>query len=392
MIKPVHPFPARMAPELALRALGNLPKNSIVLDPMTGSGTVLRQAVEFGHTAIGYDVDPLAVLMSNVWSSTVDSASVTAALNEVLDTALQASDSAVSLPWLDSDPETLTFVKFWFADRQSHDLRRLAYALDQVSAELSTETLNVLKLAISRIIVTKEQAASLARDTSHSRPHRVTETNEYDVYSGFKKATLQILQRLNHSGFQGHARAGVGDARKLGAVADKSIDAIITSPPYLNAIDYMRGHKLALVWLGYTIKSLREIRAGSIGAEKSIVEKFSSVELGEIMTGMGELHKLPAKNHGMIRRYVDDMCVTFSEVSRVLKSSGRATFVVGNSCLRGVYIKNSEAVRFAAIAADLELIDSYEREIPEASRYLPVTGTQLAKRMRTETILTFQAA
>jgi hypothetical protein len=80
------------------------------------------------------------------------------------------------------------------------------------------------------------------------------------------------------------------------------------------------------------------------------------------------------------------------ESSRVLKPGGVATFVVGNSCLKGVYIKNSEAVRLAAEAANLGLVETYEREIPETSRYLPVTGHQLAKRMRTETILSFKAA
>ena len=38
-IKPIHPFPARMAPELAIDALHLLPKGSLVLDPMAGSGT-----------------------------------------------------------------------------------------------------------------------------------------------------------------------------------------------------------------------------------------------------------------------------------------------------------------------------------------------------------------
>jgi len=56
----VHPFPARMAPELAFESLRHLKAGSIVLDPMSGSGTVLRQASDMGHSAIGFDMDPLA--------------------------------------------------------------------------------------------------------------------------------------------------------------------------------------------------------------------------------------------------------------------------------------------------------------------------------------------
>lgn len=68
MIPPVHPFPARMAPEIAFRRLRRLPPGSVILDPMAGSGTVLRHATELGHKAIGFDLDPLAVLMTQVWT------------------------------------------------------------------------------------------------------------------------------------------------------------------------------------------------------------------------------------------------------------------------------------------------------------------------------------
>ena len=60
----VHPFPARMASEVALDALAGLPPKSTVLDPMCGSGVVVRRALESGHSGIGVDIDPLAALMA----------------------------------------------------------------------------------------------------------------------------------------------------------------------------------------------------------------------------------------------------------------------------------------------------------------------------------------
>ena len=65
----VHPFPARMASEVALRALDGLPRGSSVLDPLCGSGLVVRRALDCGHIGIGPDIDPLAVLMAKVWTS-----------------------------------------------------------------------------------------------------------------------------------------------------------------------------------------------------------------------------------------------------------------------------------------------------------------------------------
>jgi hypothetical protein len=72
LVATVHPFPARMAADIALRRLRRLSPNSLVLDPMAGSGTVLRTASDVGHRGVGFDLDPLAVLMARVWTRPVN--------------------------------------------------------------------------------------------------------------------------------------------------------------------------------------------------------------------------------------------------------------------------------------------------------------------------------
>ena len=63
--KHVHPFPARMAPEIALDKIEQLTApGATVLDPMCGSGTVVRLATESNRAAIGVDLDPLAVIIT----------------------------------------------------------------------------------------------------------------------------------------------------------------------------------------------------------------------------------------------------------------------------------------------------------------------------------------
>lgn len=51
-------------------------------------------------------------------------------------------------------------------------------------------------------------------------------------------------------GKRGVARIAVADARELSAVGTGPIDTVITSPPYLNAVDYYRRHQLEMFWLG----------------------------------------------------------------------------------------------------------------------------------------------
>src|SRR5258708_32038781 len=84
---PIHPFPARMAPGIALEALGESDVPLRVLDPMAGSGTVLAVARSKGHSAIGVDLDPLSVLLARVWTRTVNAPQANDKATEVLDRA-----------------------------------------------------------------------------------------------------------------------------------------------------------------------------------------------------------------------------------------------------------------------------------------------------------------
>ena len=107
---------------------------------------------------------------------------------------------------------------------------------------------------------------------------------------------------------------------------------------------------------------------------------------------MGDLVGLSKRHVAMIDRYVADVCKMTSEVARVLRPSGRATFVVGNSCLTGTFVNNAEFVSQACIQAGLKFETSTVRDLPEQKRYLPMkTSSPLQNRMRTETILCFSA-
>ena len=388
-IRPIHPFPARMAPEVAIGTLCDLPASSVVLDPMAGSGTVLRHACNMGHAALGYDVDPLAVLISKAWITPVSDDAIQAVYRDVLRDALSRDPLDVALPWIDDDHETGMFVNYWFAKEQQRDLRCISAAIaDKCEATDAEEThacLDVLKVALSRIIVTKEQCASLARDTSHSRPHRVATVSDYRVYEGFGRSVQKVRKRLLAQPPKAQGTVSLGDARKLD-VCDESVDLVITSPPYLNAIDYLRGHRLSLVWLGHQLSDLRAIRAGSVGTERGPDGNQDDVE--EILGAMGSIGDLPSRYRGMVTRYAHDVHCIVREVARVLRQHGSATFVVGNSCLRDVFVCNSGAIRTSAALNGLVVCEEFERELPRRQRYLPISdhGT-LGRRMRTETIV-----
>jgi len=395
MIRTIHPFPARMAPELALKSLKRLVPGSVVLDPMSGSGTVIRQAAELGLRPIGFDMDPLAVLMSRVWTKFVDDELIVQVANSIMENARNVDLREVTLPWIDESAQTTEFINYWFGEKQQVDLRKIAFVLHQFSLRRFSKekhaAADVIRIALSRIIITKEQGASLARDTSHSRPHKVANASDYDIMEGLGRSIRQVRMRLKENPPAGAVIIELGDARSLKALEKDSVDAVLTSPPYLNAIDYLRGHRMSLVWLGHRIEDLRDVRSSSIGAERAPDKPITSELYVPIKRAICNSADLPPKYHLTIERYSEDVYKMFSEIARVTKPGGSATFVVGNSCLKGVFIQNSAGVIAAAKMVGFKKLRTDERELPAQNRYLPMAKDgALGKRMRTETIISFK--
>ncbi|MHB1528626.1 MAG: DNA methyltransferase [Acidiferrobacteraceae bacterium] len=388
----IHPFPARMAPELALRQTKDLERNSMVLDPMAGSGTVLKAAAQNGHRCIGFDIDPLAVLMTTVATARLDTRQLDRLAQRLMTRASRIRQRDIDLPWFDR--ATSEFAEYWFAQSQRHALKKIAHVLHHTPA-LSNNSVeaSALRIAVSRLIITKESGASLARDVSHSRPHRVTDENDFDVFEQFEKSVERIKRWFEGGSYGIRPRVRLGDARRLTWVRNHSIDMVMTSPPYLNAIDYMRGHRLSLIWLGYGIDDLRRVRSESIGAERGPDSNDISKAARSVRDSLGATHKLPTRHQQMVDRYCLDLTLMLRQVARVLKKTGRAVFVVGNSCLKDIFISNSRGVDVAAHLAGLRLIAETERKLPSSHRYLPMPTDKtsaLGRRMRTETILTFK--
>lgn len=393
MTSNVHPFPARMAPEIAIRYLEHVKgfegARPLIADPMCGSGTVLVEAARRGYDAVGVDMDPLAVLMSSVASRQID----VCALADSARAAVREARALPETPRLWNDDETEDFARFWFGDKQRDQLARLSIALSRID---SIEVREALQIALSRIIDTKSPKASLASDTSHSRPHRTVRASDhdYDVYDGFLKSTKQLGRFFDKRELSGDVAVKCGDARNL-ELSDDCVDAIITSPPYLNAIDYMRGHRLSLVWLGYSIPLLREIRSNSIGSERALTgdaahganRLVAFVENDEENVPNPDL--LPRK---ALLRYASDLTLIACEMKRVARPGACVITVVGNSTLKGNFIRNADMMALALAGAGISVKSRSVREIPDSARYLPIKSSQtLSRRMREEVVLVAKA-
>lgn len=397
---PIHPFPARMAPGIALEAVRDAKEILRVLDPMAGSGTVLAVARAHGHRAFGVDIDPLSVMLARVWTTPVDRYELSDKAEQVLDRARHLSQKTIAKQSYPSrsNAETREFIRYWFDTEARKQLASLAVAIDRVRNDKIREA---LWCAFSRLIIAKQAGASLAMDLSHSRPHRAFDTAPIKPFDHFVSAVHIVASNLpaRVSGEKVGPAATVtrGDARNLD-LRSESIDLVLTSPPYLNAIDYMRCSKFSLVWMGHNVDELREIRGSSVGAEVGLIPE--SQDRKNLESAIGRLRLSPAlapRQHRMLTRYAFDMDRALGEAMRVLRPKGRAIYVVGDSTLRSTFVSNSTVVSALAERHGFLQVARHERTLPANRRYLPPpkqrgSSAALDARMRREVVLVFKKA
>ena len=391
----VHPFPARMAPDIALDVVMERKAPLCVLDPMSGSGTVLAIARSKGHCAIGVDIDPLAVLISRVWTTAIDSGEVKGKAIEVLKRARDVFSSLRTRHAYpeESDEETKHFLRYWFDDYARRQLASLSTVIRDIRDDAVREA---LWCAFSRLIITKQSGASLAMDLSHSRPHRCFVRAPAKPFRKFLWAVDRVVGNCIESDNRAIGPATSvreGDARNL-ALDDGSVDLVLTSPPYLNAIDYFRCSKFSLVWMGYSIGELRHLRSIIVGTEVG-KDAGDDREIQEILSDLKLKPKLRSRQEAVLMRYIDDMRQSVGEAARVLTRDGCAVYVIGENTVRGTFIPNSLIVEMVADIAGLRCTTRRSRELPANRRYLPPPSKQseytaLNGRMRREVILTFK--
>ncbi len=383
-----------MSAGIAFDVIGGGKKPLRVLDSMVGSGTVIAIARSKGHKAIGIDVDPLAVLMSKVWTTPIDVKIFRAKAKQVL---IRSRKICATLPTRDAYPthatdQTRRFISYWFDGYARRQLASLAMSISRVR---DSAIRNALWCAFSRLIITKQSGASLAMDLSHSRPHRRYRNAPSKPFNKFLSAVDRVADNCIE---KGSSNAGpitsvrLGDARKL-SLSDASIDLVLTSPPYLTAIDYMRCSKFSLAWMGYDLKDLRKSTLRTVGVKTLPMREQSRRHLEKTLADLKLTSLLSKRDYALVWRYIDDMWLAIAEAARVLVPGGKAVYVVGDNTVHGTFVRNSVIISAIAAQCGLRLEERRIRTIPAGRRYLPAPkargSSELDNRIRREVILSF---
>lgn len=418
-----HPFPAKFPPQLPREFITKLTSiNEVVLDPMVGSGTTILEAYLLGRYGVGFDIDPLSLLISQVKVRHFDKYQLTRIGNEIIKHASVSVEercedltNELKSRW---DFKTKEFIDYWFAFETQIELLALINEIEKITDDAIKA---FFKLAFSSIIITKSGGVSYAFDLAHTRPHRakvaISQQGEmllgHDLEDKFSPRIKLLTKKLRSpiaefekrlkKNFSGLLESTIldeippsikyGDARSL-PLDCESVDLIVTSPPYAsNAIDYMRAHKFSLVWLDYVIDELSQKRKEYLGGESLVGIKFEELprKTQEIVTLISRKDKRKSR---VLHRYYSEITCVLREMFRVLKTGKAAIVIVGNSVWRGQSTETHTCIADIGKSVGFHVAKIGVRNLDRNRRMLPMEfgvnqGSQIQQRMREDYIIGF---
>ena len=136
---------------------------------------------------------------------------------------------------------------------------------------------------------------------------------------------------------------------------EHTFDLVITSPPYMNGLDYVMNYKIEMGWLGFTngSKDAKKVKDNLVvcdNVSKGLIKKFSKANSKYTNEWIEDIKENIVKHidrRGNYRRgdmpyivhkYFDDMYKVIKIVKKSLRQSGRFILVVGDSLIADVYV------------------------------------------------------
>jgi DNA modification methylase len=347
----VHWHPGRFVSQIPATLIGLLSApGDCVLDVFCGSGTTLVEAQRLGRRSIGFDLNPVSVMVCKAKTLPVSARR----LGTVIETIIEDARVRLESPLLVERPpdptrpipEGVQRTK-WYTRRVMEDLT----ALWQVIGTYGKSKRLLAEASFSAILL------PVCRETRHwgyvcdnTRP---LDNRSGDVFAEYVKVLRRLqaayqardedrLERLSRVGSIERAVVTQGDSQRLvQTLGPASIDLVITSPPYEGVCDYVKSQRLSMEWFGQDIEPLRSMEIGARSKRHR-----------------GSAHA----------EYLEGLEVVFAGMLRALKPGGYAAIVVGQSESRKGTVSHirrcAEAVGFS-IAVDMNrTVTSQRRQAP----------------------------
>lgn len=368
----IHIYPAKLLPNIPYFFVNNdffVKDNEFVLDPFSGSGTVLLESNLAGKNSYGCDSNPLARLISKVKTSTYN----ISILNNIIDT-LKMEIQNTTVDSNDKFPDVVN-IDYWFLPNIKLQLHAILKAIKTISDDnyrdffilCFSNCVKKVSLADSRISVPVK--AKLNRETNNLHPFfdesksKLKKLEDLDVFLKFTEIVYDNIRRFENkvkiNSKSQSTKIISDDARKIG-IPDESVDLIISSPPYAGAQKYIRACSLNLGWTELSSKdNLRILDKKNIGRENYSKADYLTLKVTDIVEAdllLDEIYKINPLRAHIAANYLLEMKQAIAEASRVLKKGKYFILIAANNQVCGREFKTQEYLRKIAEEAGLKTV------------------------------------
>lgn len=357
----IHTYPAKLLAHIPYFFLNNTlfsKKGDYVLDPFSGSGTVMLETLLSGRNAYGADANPLARLIAQVKVTKLIPQDLINVSNEIA--AKAKSLNGVSVP-------NIVNRDFWFPERTTKILARVLHSIKEIENEQIRNFMLVSFSNCVKKVSYADQAISVPVKLNPDRYkqcdekrdkviRRLAELEEIDIIGKFSSITSANIGRFREfeKTFIGNNKAKIvsTDARNLrneidgsSSMKNNSIPLIITSPPYAGAQKYIRASSLNLGWIDLAQPGeLMSLDKKIIGRENFKKSEITISKTGIILADnmIERIYKLNPQRATIVCSYLLEMKEALEEMTRVLKKDGFLVLVVGNNRVCGEEFNTQE--------------------------------------------------
>jgi SAM-dependent methyltransferase len=289
-------------------------KPKTLLDPFCGVGTSLLAAKKAGINSIGVDASDLAAFVSRAKTRDYSSQDIEQAREFIARIFSESRGPAAQWDFELFDPRAA------FPKRNLNDILFLRERIET----LDTGPRDLLLVALLSVL---PQVSLVVKDGGVLKIKK--DKRAMPIKDAFRKRVKRMLNDLGQDVILGpEPEVYLGDARGID-LPEESVDIIVTSPPYLNNIDYSKVYGMELSLLSLSKASAEEVRMRSvrsfIGREMGI--RQMPEEVGEI----GE--RIP-----IIGTYFSDMEEAIAEMHRLLRPGCSSYVVVSNSVIHETHV------------------------------------------------------
>lgn len=358
-------------PRFAINAYSS--NGDTVLDPFCGSGTTAIEAMLLGRNAVSIDIDLFARLLIKVKTTVYSEQDIMFLDKTVNIMRSMQPQEGFSYPMPD-----IPNIDKWFCEKSKVGLAFLKNTIDEL-CDGNERIKDYLYVVLAGIIRKVSNADEVSPKPYVSTRFPKTPADPFDLFYKteelYRDAIIDFSQKVSPLDCSSIVLESK-DARDIDE--EMVIDLAVTSPPYINAYDYVRSLRFEDMWLGLASDDeLRKSRKSYIGTEiaQSFYDDYKyAIQSDTLKPIVDEIAKVDAKRSNIVKTYFEDMAINMRAVWKVLKRGGRYVIVVGDSNIRGQIIPTAKILTEIAERNGYLFDLSFKYVIRDRYLHLPRAG------------------